>query len=101
MGGRPRRNALQPRPVIPAYTSAWIEFRGDTGTTDFLLSFLDSAPSAVNPRTPSPVVGESLPRTRYGGWGEGNAPAAEETRALPTAEMQQNATPCNKKRTFT
>ena len=57
-------------------------------------------PSAVNPRTPSPVVGESLPRTRYGGWGEGR-PAAEETRARPIAEMQENATPCNKKRTFT
>ena len=33
-----------------------------------------STPSAANPPTPSPVLGESLPRTGYGGWGEGESP---------------------------
>ena len=33
-----------------------------------------STPSAANPPTPSPVLGESLPRTGYGGWGEGETP---------------------------
>ena len=35
------------------------------------------AHSAASPPTPSPVVGESLPRTRYGGWGEGPAPSIQ------------------------
>jgi len=35
-----------------------------------------SPPSAPNPPTPSPVVGESLPRTGYGGWGEGENPSS-------------------------
>lgn len=54
LGGRPRCNAFQPCAVIPAYTSAWIEIRGNTGTTGFPLSSLNSAisaPSVVNPRT--------------------------------------------------
>ncbi len=33
MGGRPRRNAFQPRIVILVDTSAWIEFLRNTGTT--------------------------------------------------------------------
>ena len=33
-----------------------------------------SAPSAVNPSAPSPVLGESLPRTGYGGRGESQTP---------------------------
>ncbi len=33
MGGRPRRNAFQPRTVILIDTSAWIEFLRNTGTT--------------------------------------------------------------------
>ena len=32
MGGRPRRHAFQPRPVILVDTSAWIEFLRNTGT---------------------------------------------------------------------
>ena len=33
MGGRPRRNAIQPRAVILVDTSAWIEFLRNTGST--------------------------------------------------------------------
>ena len=45
-------------------------------------------PSAVSP-SPSPVLGESLPRTRYGGWGEGDTP---EQRA-PFSTSTQNPAP--------
>ena len=45
-------------------------------------------PSAVSP-SPSPVLGESLPRTRYGGWGEGHTP---EQRA-PFSTSTQNPAP--------
>ena len=45
-------------------------------------------PSAVSP-SPSPVAGESLPRTRYGGWGEGDTP---EQRA-PFSTSTQNPAP--------
>ena len=33
-----------------------------------------SHPSAPSTSSPSPVVGENMPRTRYGGWGEGDLP---------------------------
>ena len=33
-----------------------------------------SHPSAPSTSSPSPVVGEGLPRTRYGDWGEGDLP---------------------------
>jgi len=36
-----------------------------------------TTPSVESPPTPSPVLGESLPRTRYGGWGEGKSPSTE------------------------
>ena len=36
-----------------------------------------SAPDVASPPTPSPVLGESLPRTRYGGRGEGPAPTTQ------------------------
>ena len=38
------------------------------------LSPTSSHPTAPSTSSPSPVVGESLPRTRYGGWGEGDLP---------------------------
>ena len=34
--------------------------------------------SDANPLTPSPVMEESLPRTGYGGWGEGNDPSHDD-----------------------
>ena len=43
--------------------------------------------------SPSPVVGESLPRTRYGGWGEGDLPhpqhPAPNTRNLSRRQRRQ------------
>ena len=36
-----------------------------------------SAPSVASSPTPSPVLGESLPRTRFGGWGEGQEASAQ------------------------
>jgi len=45
-------------------------------------------PSAVSP-SPSPVAGESLPRTRYGGWGEGDPPSPQ----TPFTTSTQNPAP--------
>ena len=36
-----------------------------------------STHSEASPPPPSPVLGESLPRTRYGGWGEGPTPTTQ------------------------
>ena len=38
------------------------------------LSPTSSHPTAPSTSSPSPVVGENMPRTRYGGWGEGDLP---------------------------
>ncbi|MXY44035.1 MAG: hypothetical protein F4Y50_08295 [Dehalococcoidia bacterium] len=46
-----------------------------------------SAPSAVNPPTPSPVLGESLSRTGYGGLGEHETPDTHHS--APTLNRRQ------------
>ena len=46
----------------------------------------DPTPST---ETLSPVLGESLPRTRYGGWGEGNAPAARNLTRSQRRQLQR------------
>ena len=47
MGGRPRRDALQPRAVILVNATAWIEFEENTGILSF--SSFPSVLSAVSP----------------------------------------------------
>jgi len=59
-------------------------------------------PSADNPhsfrprrRVASPVLEESLPRTGYGGWGEGDPPTLEETQAEGSPPTPSTTNPPN------